>query len=159
MKQNIEINVPEGYEAKFNEKESEDEKIRKGLIKIIQNLDGGYPFEKYGTIKRDVLAWLEKQKEQKPAEWSKEDENAYKWVYNLFEKSNDAWFEVVFKGCYPKVTRDAVLAMLKSLRPQSHWKPSEEQIEALYTATLLCSDAPYVGKLYSLLNDLKTLTK
>ena len=45
-------------------RESEDERIRKAILKMIIDMDGGYPFEKYGIIKKKALAWLEKQGEK-----------------------------------------------------------------------------------------------
>ena len=48
-------------------KESEDERIRKAIVKMISDIDGGSPFEKYGIIKKEALAWLEKQAEQNSA--------------------------------------------------------------------------------------------
>ena len=63
--------------------------------------------------------------------------------------SNDNDVKVVDKCC----------SWLKSLRPQSYWKPSKEQIEALNT--LLCvGDFSYVNQhqqLQGLYNDLKKL--
>lgn len=47
---------------------------------------------------------------------------------------------------------------LKSLRPHHHWKPCEEQMDALYTAA---QEAPIIKEdgnyLYDLYNDLKKL--
>lgn len=40
---------------------SDDERIRKAIIKMIANIAGGFPFETYGIIKKEALAWLEKQ--------------------------------------------------------------------------------------------------
>lgn len=61
-------------------RESEDERIRKELIAFFQDdLRGDYWHDlEVGHI----LAWLEKQKEQKPA-WSEEDENALKYIHEL----------------------------------------------------------------------------
>ena len=42
-------------------KESEDEMVRKAIVKIISDIDGGFPFEKHGIIKKNALAWLENQ--------------------------------------------------------------------------------------------------
>ena len=53
-------------------KEEEDERIRKAIVKIISDIDGGFPFEKYGIIKKDAISWLEKQGEQKPVELLKD---------------------------------------------------------------------------------------
>ena len=44
-------------------KDNDDEKIRKALLKIIADIDGGFPFEKYGIQKKEARAWLEKQGE------------------------------------------------------------------------------------------------
>ena len=66
-------------------------------------------------------------------EWSEEDKNTYKWVYNLFERSNDKWFECVFAGCYPKVKRESVLSWLNSLRPQKKEDlPKWKKVDANY---------------------------
>lgn len=176
---------------------SEDERIRKFLIWIVNNIIGnskGLTLSKektrelirnYDGIKTsDVLAYLEMQKEQKPVkfnddtevgldralqiikkakgnlcgyqsddgiyecdhaiqtlehilkngieqkpvEWSEEDEDTYERVYCLFRDALDKWYECVFAGCYPKITKKKVLAMLKSLYLQPHWKSSEEQM-------------------------------
>ena len=47
-------------------RESEDERIRKNIVKIIRDFDGLYLQENYQLSKADCLAYLEKQKEQKP---------------------------------------------------------------------------------------------
>lgn len=44
--------------------ESDDERIKKAIVKIISDIDGGFSFEKYSIIKKEALAWLEKQGEQ-----------------------------------------------------------------------------------------------
>ena len=55
-------------------KESEDEKIRKDLIQWIDE----FPDTIWrGHYKKDILSWLKKQSEQKPA-WSEEDEKMVK---------------------------------------------------------------------------------
>lgn len=59
--------------ADFPELEdSEDEKIRKALVKIVKSI-GLKVFETEGVGKNDVLLYLERQKEQKPVEWSIQD--------------------------------------------------------------------------------------
>lgn len=131
--------------------ESEDEKIRKWIYSIIENL--GYPADEDAEKELDemqplALAYLEKQKEQKPAEWSDEDK---------------AFLKVAIAICNRYSHKD-IADWLKSLRPQPHtvsikdatkfgnleyergvkdgiqsekshqWKPSEEQMEALKCA-------------------------
>lgn len=127
--------------------ESEDERIRKGLIELIENWN--YPQELF-TTKRNIIAWLEKQKEQKPdddplddpkflkgfdtgrevqrifdeqkpAEWSEGDEHRRKDAIYFLESA---------KRHYADTSEiEKTIAWLKSLRPS--WKPSEEQMDAI----------------------------
>lgn len=73
---------------------------------------------------KDILAYLEKQKEQKPAEWSEEDEQHREWILECLASGERKVPE------YADQYRSA-FNWLKSLRPQPHWKPSKEQIAAL----------------------------
>lgn len=57
----------------------------------------------------------------KPAEWSEED-----------EKLLDAMIDMATNSLYePLCPRGKMIVWLKSLRPQNHWKPTEEQMRAL----------------------------
>ena len=139
--------------------ESEDERIRKGMIDeikaILRGEDLGFPPQ---DVLESRLAYLEKQKEKKPAEvdvkalltadrlasaemtgrlkerseilenpekynlcksteWSKEDEMH---LNNAILAAEKEW------GADSSTSK-----FLKSLRPQPHWKPSEEQIDSL----------------------------
>ena len=102
-KNNIQcVNVEGMLEEIFPElKESEDEEIRKGLIKAF----GSIGKKEWGGVNvKNALAWLEKQGEKKPVEWTEKkfeigdeiqtdneepltitriDENGY-WSENLF---------------------------------------------------------------------------
>ena len=96
--------------------------------------------------------------EQKPAEWSEEDEAAFgdlMWCIEQARKSakdeNDMgniWF-----------AENWVKNRLKTLRPQPHWKPSEEQMKALEDAKMRMSLDGYglCPLLQTLINDLKKL--
>ena len=202
--------------------ESEDERIRKELISIINYLHDGV-YYLLTTQKRDkYIAWLEEQKpadEQfpplegldaikakyyddgfkigfdegvesvKPAEWSEADE---KHINNILDII-DYWKAITHFVSYQGSTIDAdinwlkslplqpkqewseedeetikmaietlehenylnLVERLKSLRPQPHWKPSEEQMEELDNArhnlTASCET------LSSLYHDLKKL--
>ena len=65
--------------------ESKDEKIRKWLLDFVQGLpDEGLDFHFYNLNKKQVLAWLEKQGEQKPA-WSEEDEEEFNYALDMIE--------------------------------------------------------------------------
>ena len=78
-------------------------------------------FIKETALYREEINFLELMKEQKPAEWSEEDE----------QRIAEIEFAVMQMNTKRVNTKDKCLAWLKSLRPQSHWKPSEEQMEAL----------------------------
>ena len=74
--------IPEGMEAVIEnnkvvirKKESEDEKIRKVLLAIINEAKGNGRNTYYAVPIDDILAWLEK---QKSVEWSDEDEHRAK---------------------------------------------------------------------------------
>ena len=122
-------------------RESEDERIRKAVIDFFSLQDDNTT---YSLIpKKDILAWLEKQKEQKPSEWSEEDEH---------RKSDAIYFLETAKKHYASTLEiEATISWLKSLRPQPHWKPTEEQMKALK----LWAQRSDAKKLISLYNDLK----
>ena len=108
-------------------KESEDEKVRKAILELVRQ--SSEILEKKNQ--EQMLAWLEKKGEQKPAEWSEDDE---KMLQNILECLRNGW---------KKLPTDILKyeSWLKSLRPQSQWKPSEEQIVALKHASNDCSIA------------------
>lgn len=63
----------------------EDERIRKALIQHIKYKVSVIS----GWRKEELIAWLEKQGEQKPVEWSEEDENLFNLsLENLLELRN-----------------------------------------------------------------------
>lgn len=144
-------------------KESDDEMIRKEIISIVKEY--GRICEKEGdpccTI-NDCLAYLEKQKdkvvkfdhdrEQKPAGWSEEDEKMRKSIINDLENAETDDEDV-------QKELNEMVAWLKSLRPQPHWKPSKKQIDAL-NSIILTGSFSYVGQtqdLISLKDELKKL--
>jgi hypothetical protein len=61
-------------------KYNEDERIRKYLIEFVKLSDN--------PRKEEMITYLEKQKEQKPAEWSEEDENNAGWIIAYLEGKN-----------------------------------------------------------------------
>lgn len=68
---------------------------------------------------------------QPKQEWSKEDEDTIENAICILEtnfKPNEG-----FTGL--DINRNQLVERLKSLRPQPHWKPSKEQMEALFTAS------------------------
>ena len=63
--------------------------------------------------------------EVKPAEWSEEDENALKYIHELIS------YGYSMKFMDAQTAHDMRERVNKSLRPQPHWKPTEEMIKAL----------------------------
>jgi hypothetical protein len=58
-------------------KEPEDEKVRKALIEMVRDRTGDELWVDYNVHKEEVLAWLEKQGEQKPIEWDADDDDKF----------------------------------------------------------------------------------
>lgn len=107
-------------------KESEDEKLRKctiSLLKIARD-KGFYDIPK---AVNNCITWLEKKGEQKPAEWSEEDKRIKN---NLLSELTN----LSVRNLIEKETEKKYASWLKSLRPQSAWKPSDEEMEALRIA-------------------------
>ena len=102
--------------------ESEDERI----TRAINNMLPFIPDEAYannGVTKEGVLNWLEKQKEQKPAEWSDEDE---KMIERLITRLNWITNNTRTDGTSPNITFFDEIDWLKSLRPQPKVELSED---------------------------------
>ena len=124
-----------GYLDKYTE--SEDERIRNSLYTFFQGMlernedcykVGGFvKFE--GIDVKSILAWLEKQKEQKPVEWSEEDNRMIGRVRGIIERYAFTQNAVDVNGELCEKEYVEMDAWLKSLRPS--WKPSEEQMVAL----------------------------
>ena len=86
--------------------------------------------------------------EQKPVEWSEEDELMRTVIIQTLER---------FGG---RGTTEMQIDWLKSLRPQPHWKPSEEQMEALKDAVKLYKETHFERfhtRIESLYEQLKSL--
>ncbi len=98
--------------------ESEDEKMWKWLTKIVDNLS---PADFKEVKKMNVIAWLEKQKEQKPVSWTEQDESNLRVLC----------LDIMTRPFVAGAKSEDMVSWLKSLRPQPHWKPSEEQMNSL----------------------------
>lgn len=119
-------------------KESEDERIRKEIVNFI-----------CWAINRGSIT-----KEQ-PMEWSEEDEKMVQFWNMYYEHKVGDWPN---KHVVEHLERfkEWLNNRFKSLRPQPHWKPSEEQINALkVVARGFPADDP--GAIDSLLTDLQKL--
>lgn len=93
--------------------ESGDEKVRKILIEFVEDTTEKFFLEVYNINRKDVLAWLEKQSEQK-SEWSVEDNLI---LQSIIQHYASKYEETGFASIKEKLT------WLKSLRPQ----PSQEE--------------------------------
>ena len=100
-------------------KESEDEKIRKALIDgftvMKESKNCGKTFSNHNIPVADILNWLEKQGEQKPA-WSENDKKMF----------------VNIKACLRNTNKDysREIDWLKSIKPHSknEWSEEDERI-------------------------------
>ena len=108
----------EDLEVIFPElRESEDERM---INEIIHTVTGYHPIHTTEEID-SMVAYLEKQKEQKPAEWNEDDELMRKRC--IVDLGYLTEYEPQYKERY-----DAQINWLKSLRPS--WKPSEDDLDA-----------------------------
>lgn len=135
-------------EQKWDE---EDEEMLLSAIEYVQT---------YPAHRQSVVDWLKSLLErfnlQPKQEWSEEDEAAFgdlMWCIEQARKSSkdendmgDIWF-----------AENWVKKRIKFLRPKSHWKPSEEQMETLeyYMHVLTCNEHKEI--LFGLYKQLKQL--
>lgn len=96
-------------------KDSEDERIRSFLYEFIKIC--GWSEKQYPS-KEECLAYLEKQKAQRPAEWSGEDDAALDYLHELISFGYTKNF---FDTQTAADMRKWVNTKLKSLRPQPHF--------------------------------------
>lgn len=94
---------------KFN-----DERIRKALHEFIHDTLGD-ELNGYDISKAEALAYLEKQKEKKPAEWSEEDKEMLKDIIAGIEATKQRLFTNDSQG---RAQMQARIDWLKSLRPR-----------------------------------------
>jgi len=72
----------------------------------------------------DCNEWIEQQKEQKPAEWSEEERMKIVELKTFIAKCNG----------FNKANQQKAFELIDELRPQPHWKPSEEHFQGLRRA-------------------------
>lgn len=107
-------------ESMFPElQENEIKDMREKLIKAF----GSIGKKEWGGVNvKDVIHWLEKQGEQKPAEWSEEDEVKINRIVDCLENLNVADNDILLKD----------VDWLKSLL-RNRVKPQPDMVEALRT--------------------------
>ena len=153
-----EYTIPEGMEAVVEggkvivrRQESEDERIRKALVALVEWAEC---FSESGItqeVAKPILAWLEKQKEQKPAEWSEEDEHNLNSVINLVHNTTD--------GAWGSAIGERIENWLKSLRsqPQGTYKQIVHNIYEMLKDKDFTEITP--GHRVLLLNDIRVKCK
>ena len=102
-------------------KESEDEKIRKGMLAAFKRADKEFWSDADLPIK-SIIAWLEKQGEQMSA-WSEEDEKKISDILAILRGGENCYYN-----------SPTLIDWLKSLKYRYTWKPTEEQMYNLSEA-------------------------
>ena len=132
-------------------------------VKALLEADRLASAEMTGRLKErnEILENPEKYGLQKPAEWSEEDEKMRQRIIRHIESEYQDWCkdkygnsEIISDG---KESCRERIAWLKSLRPQPHWKPSDEQMDALKDVaygTYQNGDGPALRSLYEQLKKL-----
>ena len=119
-------------------RESDDEKIRKELINFFSK-GAEYDSSTNGIKDRNIIAWLEKQGEQKSA-WNKEDNknlNSVEWIIENSENLNEV-FETIDS---PEYIKKYFIDWLKSLKYRFQPKPKQEWSEEDERMLGKCIDA------------------
>ena len=103
------------------------------VANFISPFDNQEEFRKTSHRFAEQLLSLAKKELDKPkAEWSEEEEEKITFLERLIRynvpEGQYSWVDGHKGG---SVTKLEAIAILKSIRPQPHWKPSEEQIKAL----------------------------
>lgn len=113
-------------------------------------------FQETGKCFADGDCKAKRDAEQKPT-WSEEDKTALQATIDIVDDFIEG------KNCDSVPSKNVAKAAkdwLKSLKPQPHWKPTEEQMETLdllHTNYVRCDDWDMANKIKSLYNDLKKL--
>lgn len=102
-------------------KVSEDERIRKFLIDYFTSYKIGNVATKLNGYRiDDILAYLEKQKEQEPAEWSEEDENMIRSILDNLRR---------YQLSMPNFQVELQMRWLKNLPGRFNLEPKQEWSE------------------------------
>jgi len=108
----------------------EDEHWRQKAIDFMKHPD---LIKATPTLSKDTIDWLKSLKPQPKQEWSKDDEEIVE-ALNDYVKNLDILFSEIKigdKDILSKEFREKVQLWLGSLRPQSQWRPSRDQMDAL----------------------------
>ena len=151
------------FQPKQEWREEDEEMLNSCISSIEESKENRYAYkETDGDTSYDhEIAWLKSLRPQPYSEW-----RHYIWATNLrfdftalIKYDNTDNYEIVQAGNRPKQEKNGVYILIKDIKPQPSWKPSEEQMKAL-NALNLHGDLSYVGQqnqLISLYQDLKKL--
>ena len=178
--QGYEEGLEDGIKMNMAEQMGESKEWADELSAEIDRISKRYPEVSFAKLSRVAVHFVRWQKEQKPfsqevfdiakhealwgeqppAEWSEEDEEKITFLERLIRYNvPEGQYSLAdgHKGGF--VTKLEAIFMLKSLRPQPRWKPSEEQMKALEDAKMRMSLDGYglCPLLQTLINDLKKL--
>ena len=159
--------------------ESEDARVRKGLVKLLTVAGESYVVDSTGIKKESYLAYLEKQKDldkmivvspevwdnaisdafengKKEGEKQKEQNPAKKQDYSGLTDLERA----IFRGFLAAGVENVPVGIIKETAQEclTNIKPSKEQMEWLESAVKLSTDKPHIhGIIISLYEQLKRL--
>ena len=116
------------FDIIFPPEESEDERINKAIFKALSKKEARDVLLAEGVQVSEALAYLEKQKEQKPVEWSEEDEKMRSRILDIFAcdqkhyLNETAWFKSLPERFNPQ--------------PNQEWSEEDELIRKRCIADL-----------------------
>ena len=143
----------DGNATGLRRKEQKPTEWKENFCEEVERVSKRYPevsFAKLSRIAKHFAEWVS----NNFAEWSEEDEIIKHDIENLIHfalKDGSAVSPAA------DTTKENALDWLKSLRPQHHWKPSGEQMEALEKAFRKEGTDEYRHTINSLYQDLKKL--
>ena len=129
------------------EKQSKASKVEQAMREVEEKAKAFTESHK-GETSEEILAQM--RGEQKPA-WSEEDNIILSRIIADYERSNEEWF-----NAQKSLPHGRKITWLKSLRPQNRWKPSDEQMEALWEAYKGGEEQAVLASLWSDLKKLKS---
>lgn len=137
-------------------KESEDERIRKGIIHGLKYLERGLCWDSVGGVDMlDALDWLEKQGKQNPA-WSEEDKKMTGFIKNAIT-ADEAYTYLENTGIQVIDAQTWLEGLKNRVQPQNTWKPSDEQLKSLQEVIDMGHFTSYPNALETLYEQLKKL--
>ena len=124
----------------------EDKKKKERIIKILEQANENWRIAQGSVPFGELITWLKSLRPHPKKELDKEDETRRTNAIILLQTP-------ILRKVYQQGEIDKAVEWLRNLRPNPHWKPSEEQMEALRHYVETTTD----GELDLLYNDLLKL--